>query len=460
MEPQSPSLFRQASRGIAASSGGDMLIKLAGFFSTAIILHHLAPYEYGLWQLLLSAVTAFSMPLFPSIAGMLVADASREIGAGRKVIANGILIRGSICFAALGTAAAVAMFIAAPFVTRTTGFQITFLLRLLATTLFESGIAQAYFLVLQTRLEFVHAQTMKVLTRASYLAGIVLFVMVLQDSLPGLVYAYVFCSFLPTILYTPYLIKLYRAMWKDRGEETWRDFFKVIMQRGPWVFGSDVVSALSGTLSPWIIGYFLGVTELGIISIALLFISQVSAFVPVSYVLRSILPRTVHEPGRMHYWLMRSMKYSLWAHMTLGVLAIIALVIIAPLYFPQYVAAIPLCIILSVTLIFRALGLVAIEWFYATRRQKELFIASSIPGVATLILLVPMLAFFGLAGYIANNIISSDILILLRLQVIQRYENLSIHWSDFFTVDKQDWEFLNRVYRGVRQRLGAFLPAR
>ncbi len=391
---------------------------------------------------------------------MLVADASREVGAGRKDVANSILIHGGLCFAALGLVASAAMVIAAPFVTGTSGFQITFLLQLLASTLFISGIGQTYGLVLQARLEFVHGQAGKVLGRVGYLIGIVLFVFVLQEGLSGVVYAYLISSFLPVLLYTPYMVRIYARMWRERGHETWQEFFRLISRRGAWVFASDTVGGITGTLGPWIIGYFLGVSELGIVSIATLFLSQVSAFIPVSYVLRSILPRTMHDSARTHHWLMRSMKYSLWMHIVLGLGALLALVIIAPLYFPQYVAAIPLCAILSVTLIFRALGLVAIEWFYAARRQKDLFLSSSIPGIVMFVLMIPLLALFGLTGYIISYFLSSDILLLMRLRVLRRYENLTIHWSDFFVIDRQDLQFLSRAYHGTLRQLATVLPAR
>jgi O-antigen/teichoic acid export membrane protein len=449
-------LFGLAMRGLAIASGADLLIKIVGFIATAIILYQISPYQYGLWQLLLSIITAFSISLFPSIGGMLVADIARYIGVGEKKKANALLLRSALFFALLGALSSLAMFFAAPYLTSLSGLQLTNTVRLLALSLVIAGIGQGLTMILQTRLEFVNLQASKVIGRASYLACIALSLLIFHLDLMGLVYSYLVATILPTLVFAPYLVRAYRRMLVDYAQSSWGEFFIELKSRGPWVIFSDVVSGFYGTLWPWLVGYFLGIPAVGIITIALTFLSQVSTFVPISAVLRPMLPRTAGEAWRIEHWVTRSMKYALWLNVIFGLGAFFAACLVFPLFFPKYVAALPLCAALLISLPFRALGTVATEWFYTTGRQKDLFIFSKLFGLSMLVLMIPLLAFGGMFGYVLDIILSADILLVARLRVMRRKGGIRINLKELFFVDSQDGEYLKRIVDGIMRRLSRF----
>ena len=439
-----PMLFNQAIRGGIASSAGDTTLKIISFLSTALVLSHIAPYQFGIWQLLLSILTAFSLPLFPSVGGMLIADASREIGGGKNKIANGILVKAGIVVSGMGAVLATLMFLAAPLVTEITNFQMTELLRILSFALLFNGVAQLYPLILRTRLEFFHVQFNRAIGRISYLIALLLFVVVLELDIMGLAYAFLAASIVPVVAYFPYIARLYVSMARNM-EGNWRIFFDAIFKRGIWVIATDCIKAIIGACMPWVIGLYLGVPVIGLITIAQTLLSHVSSAVPVSFVLRSVLPRTVHDTERLRVWLTRSMKYSVWLHLVAGVLGLSAFAVLAPVFFPAYVAAIPLCAMLMPSIIFRGPGVVASEWFYSSHNQKDFFLWSTLPGFVAFLFLAPMLYLLGLPGYVLNTYLAADILLVFRLWTIRRKTGIRISFREFIRVDAQDADVVRRV---------------
>lgn len=413
-----PPLFVAAAKGFVAALTGDILLKVLGLAATAVVLRELSPYEYGQWQLLLSVVVAFGAITVPGIASMLIADISREIGAGDVRRANGIAVRASLLFVALSSIGALALYSAAPHIRTVSGIDMVFLMHVLAISIFALGIKQSYQMIMQSRLEYIHAQAMKTIDRCAYLGGIAFFVLYLGLGFRGVVFAYVLSTCTSVIVFAPHMLRLFVREAREQEFGEWRPFIDAVWVRGKWALGSDGVNAAIGAAWPWIVGYFLSIELVGIISVTLLILGQIAAFVPINYVLRSALPRTAESPERMRDWLFRAMKISLWGHIGAGVIAFFACAILFPVFFPQYVSSLILLAALLITLPLRGLATAATEWFYASAMQKELFIASAVPKAITYVLLPLFLWLGGLLGYVAWYILSSDIILQARLYMI------------------------------------------
>jgi O-antigen/teichoic acid export membrane protein len=448
--PNQSSLFGQAFRGGIFTSGGDLLLKISGITTTVLILAHLAPYNYGLWQLLLSVVTLWDAVIIPSVSGMLTADVSRAYGVGDVDRANSILKYATVLFIGLGIVALVGMALFAPVVSAS-GFYFTPLLRVLALSLLAAALQQVYILVLQSRLQFALMQMVKVTVRVSYLAGIVLFMVVFNMGLEGLVYAYTIAAWAPIIIFLPHALRTLSSF--IGANVQWVTMTRELWQRAKWVLASDYTGAGMAALQPWLIGYFLSVEAIGVISVATLLLSQVTAFIPIAPVLRSVLPRTAEDPERLRVWLTRSMKYSLWAHMIGGITAFFALQIILPVFFPSYVVALPLFAVWLVTLGMRGLATVASEWYYSAQKQRDLFFVSTLPKLATFIILPLLLWGLGLWGFVVWYILASDVILLSRLRHIRKKSGITVSWRDITIPDAQDREILFNVARSVRARI-------
>ena len=442
-------LFVSASRGLVAALGGEVVLKVLGFASTFIVLQQLGPYQYGLWQLLLSTGIAFGVVTVPGIASMLVADVSREIGKGEKARANGILLRAISAFSLLGLVGGGALLIAAPIIHDISGIDMVFYMQLLAIAVMALGIKQSYQLVFQSRLNYVHAQIMKAIDRLSYFVGIVIFLLYLGSGFEGVVYAYVISTCTALFVYAPYMVRLIIEASRNYERAHWLPFWEAVFMRGKWALGTDVVNAAIGSLWPWMVGYFLSVEAVGIIGVTVLALGQISSLIPISYVLRSVLPRTVSDPTRTRDWLFRSMKLSFWGNVLGAVAAFCLCLVIFPSFFPQHAPALPLIAALLITLPLRGMATTAAEWFYASGEQRELFFVSTVPKVIVHALMPLFLWKGGLAGYALWYILTADILLYARIQVIGKKLGGMIASPFLLRVDETDIDIVKRVARLV-----------
>lgn len=450
---QGQSLYGSALKGIFASLGGEITLKILGVAATFITLSQLGPYQYGLWQLLLSVVAGFGIVTFPGIASMLVADVSRELGAGEKRRANGLVIKSAVVFISLSALGSIAMVLAAPFVRQISGINMVFLMQLLALSVLAVGVKQVYQLIFMSQLRFVQSQAMKALDRLSYLIGIVVFVGFFQQGMTGVAYAYVISTLTSVVLLAPYVFPILLKMLREHDHSDFHPFIGAVWIRGKWALASDTLNTGIGSLWPWVVGFFLGVEAVGVIGVAVLLLSQVSSFIPVATMLRSVLPRTAHSSERMHEWLMRSMKLSLWGHIVVGTGTFIACAFVFPIFFPQHVAALPLFAALLISLPVRAVATTAAEWFYSSRMQKELFWASSFPKALTFLLLPIFLYFGGIVGYALWYLLNADLILYMRLKVIRRATGVRIAAREFFIPDTTDVELLRRAGRMVYAKM-------
>jgi len=438
------SLFGPALRGIFAALGSDAIQKVLGLSATLIVLSVLKPYDYGLWQLLLSVLTAFDVLLLPSVGSMLIADVSREIGEGRRNRAGAIVVRAVPLFIALGTLAALFMCLAAPFVTRASGIDLTLWIYIVSGSLIAEGVMQGYHIVFQGTLELVHAQVLKILKRFFYVLGIGVLLLGFHMGITGVAVAYTISLVVPIVVYAPFALSRFRALIRGR-EGGHHHFIEAVWERGRWSVLGEIVAVATASAWPWIVGYYLSVADIGYISVATMVLGQVASLAPISFILRSVLPRTMEIEGRTRAWLARSMKYAVWSQIFGGLAVVAAVYFVVPLFFPAYRAVVPLVAALIVTLPIRAVGAVASEWFFATKQQRALFLVSNMPKIPLLVLLPPLLAFFGVFGFALHLILSADILTYLRLRLIAKREGGHISLGEILVPDREDQIIFRRI---------------
>jgi O-antigen/teichoic acid export membrane protein/glycosyltransferase involved in cell wall biosynthesis len=443
------SMLRHAIEGIFVTATGDIVLKIFAALSTLLILHNLIPYDYGIWRLLLSALSALGLLGFTGVTGMFTADIARELGAGQQERARALLKSVTRFFTATGAVAAIALLVVAPIISRVSGIALTEYLDVLATTLLAAGFRQSYQIYFQAHLRPVASQVLKNSTTILYLIGIVLFITLLNLGVWGIVLAYTIANVVPVVFYLPSFLSYLEAGTTPREPYNFR---RALFGRGRWAIAEDYVSALTSAAWPWITGYFLSIADVGLISLAMLLASQVSSVIPVQYVLRSLLPRMAGDVARVNEWLVRSMRYTLWAHIVVGLGVFCAIIVALPLVAPKYVQVIPLFGSLMPVLPFIAVGIVLTEWFYTNKRQKEFFIANAGPSIISMAFLPVLLIELGLTGYIAwyaINIILTD---LSSLYFVRRGTSGALRLRSVPWPDTRDFEFLAEGIARARKR--------
>jgi O-antigen/teichoic acid export membrane protein len=444
------SMTRHAAEGFIVTFLGDGLNKVLGIATTFVVLAVLAPYDYGVWRLLQSALSFMSIVALTGIAGVVVADIARELGRGDKPRAYAVTWRAAQILLLASFVSALALALAAPVVSALSGISLTPHLVVLAASLLFAGVTQVLQILFQARLEPRRALILKNAGNLAYLVAIVLLVPYLGLSVFGLAVAYTLAAAVPVILFLPYAFRELRvvAANRERGAYSLRE---VLVRRGGFALATDYATILESSLWPWIVGYYLSIEQVAFAGLAVIIASQVYSIVPLQYVLRGILPRLVDDAGRMESWIARAFRYSLWLHLGAGIAILVLVALVVPPFFPAYAATVPLVAVLLIALPFRAVGAVAIEWLYAIRDQRAIFVSTAVPRLFFLALLPLLLIWLGIAGFALWYLASSVSIILARFVIAGK--RLRFPWSlrSLLLPDARDLELLARV-------LGRFLP--
>ncbi len=452
MNVSSKSLVRLAGEGIVITSSASFFMKIVSLIGTLIVLNALSPYNFGIWQLSLGILTGFTLLIFSFLSGLIVTDIAHEIGRKNIKTANYIVSKAFTFFFFTGLGAAVLMATAAPFVTIISGLQITPYLFILSISLAFSGFQQINTIIFQAYLRPVSAAIFNSIITISFVACTAFFVLFLDWNLIGVALAYTLSRVFPVIVFAPitakFLIDAFNNQQKDKIS-----FLRSLWIRGKFVFAGDWVTTGIGSLWPWVAGYFLGVETVGLIYVAIMMLAQVSGFVPMSYILRSILPHFAQETKRMENWLIRSMRYSLFVHGIVGIGLLVGAYFLFPFIFPAYIAAVPIYAWLLLCLPQRALGDVVGEWFHATQRQKELFYVTAIPKVVTTLFLPPLILIFGLPGFIAWFLLYTNSVVLTRLLYMRFLLRNSFSLRKIILFDRHDWGLVLRAFSFIRNIL-------
>lgn len=440
------SMTRHAAEGFAITFLGDGLNKVLGVATTFLVLAVLAPYDYGVWRLLQSALSFMSIFALTGIAGVVVADIARELGKGDKPRAYAATWRASQILLAAGGVSAILLALAAPFVSRVSGIGLTPHLLVLAGSLAFAGVTQVLQILFQARLEPRRAFILKNAGNAAYLLAIALLVPYLGLSTFGMSAAYAIAAAVPVLIFLPYVVRELRVIRGARAKEAY-PLKEVLVRRGGWALATDYVTVLESALWPWIVGYFLSIEEVAYAGLAVVIASQAYSIVPIQYVLRGILPRLAADAARMEGWIARAFRHSLWLHLAaaLAVIAVAALAV--PALFPAYAAAVPLVAVLLLATPFRAVGAVAVEWLYAVRDQRSIFVSTAAPRLAFLVALPFLLEAFGLWGFALWYLGSSISIILVRFALAGSRLRFPRSISALLVPDARDRELLSRALR-------------
>lgn len=446
-------MLRHAAEGLAITFFGDSFYKLLGIITSFVVLAVLTPYEYGLWRLLQSVLSFMSIIALSGITGVVVADIARELGRGEKRRAYAVIWRCALVITIGSAVAGLVLVAAAPFVSAASKIHVTLYLWILAGSIVFGGITQVLQILFQARLEPLRALILKNASNLSYLVAIILLVPFLHLSLLGLVIAYVIATAVPVLLFIPYILRELRLVMRERerGAYSLRD---VLVKRGGWAIAGDYASIIESSLWPWIVGFYLSIEQVGYASLAIVIVSQVYSLIPLQYLLRSILPRFSDDAMRMNEWMIRSVRYSIWIHAVAAVTVLSAALLVLPRLFPSYAHAVPLACALLISVPFRAVGAVLTEWFYATLKQKELFLSTGVPRLVALVFLPFLVSHFGLAGFALWYILSSFSIIFMRFTFLGQNLRIPLNPRSLFIPDARDIVLIRTAIARIRSKAG------
>jgi O-antigen/teichoic acid export membrane protein len=448
------SLLQTVGEGSAISFFGNLALKFGTIASSIILLRYISVSDYGLWQILLSVVGFATLFTLPSLETLLIADLSSELGRKREDIYKAIFKQSSLLIFVLGAIGGVGLFFAAPLISYITGLEITLLLRILSASFILNPLQRSYFLAFYSHLRYGLVHGTKIVHRGGYIILLVFFVLWLDMGITGIVLAHTLSVLFSLLFFFPFFLKICVSL-KNIPQDIHYSLWRTFRTHGKWALVGDYFDDIAGSVRPWILGYFLGLEGLAVVTVAMNLYGEMVTVIPLNQILGPLIPREMEErKERMPFILERSIKYLFWFYAAAGVTAFFAAPPLVAVIFPQYVASMPLFRVLLPTLLILPFSMVFYYTFYALKAQKSLFLASSGVKLTFSFFALPLFVWIFRAHGVAVELISHSLtLAYARYAFLKKiYPEFMLRPRHLFLWDSDDRMLMKRVFYSLYKR--------
>lgn len=438
-------------RGVTWNTLAIVGTKSITFATLFIILSRLSLFEYGLTELVLASISVVSLLTLPALIPVAIADIGVEISNRNYARVKGLFLSFSKLHMLLALVACVFASGAAYFGFMVFGTDSVKIFMLAIALVFLGSLRNIYTALMQAHLAFRAQSVFTVLEEVAKLAALLVFVWQLSWGAYGLIAAIVLSKVAVLTLYAPHMRTLYRR-WGSVAPEK-RSMLSFITPHARWSVLNNGAGSLVQNVRPWLIKTFLGTEAVALFAVAWGLVLQVMSFVPLSTVISPILPQSMGEPHNFKMLLEKGIRYQLIGNVLAGIGAAAVFPVIVYVLFPAYIPSIPLFWWLLVLLVPIAFDSFFASAFLALKAQKNMFIATTLKLVLTLVLL-PLGALVG--SFFGQGLygLAAGFMLVQVFYVAERYRQLAhlvlgfkIAPRDFVTFDEYDVVVLNEIRR-------------
>ncbi|OHA32398.1 MAG: hypothetical protein A2928_00115 [Candidatus Taylorbacteria bacterium RIFCSPLOWO2_01_FULL_45_15b] len=439
--------------GEAHFSVWGLFSKMLGFLNMALVLSVLSTYEYGVAQLLLVSYSSVSFFMVLG-AGSINNELLRSIGSNDLPKAKAIFQRSSILRFTIGIILWAVFFF---------GGSIIFSHRF--TPEFASLIKVVSFFFINDTLSSIIQPLLKggkkfaiqarrlPLERILYLALLLYFIFVKKDfGISHLLISQVTAAIIANISLVPATLSIYRE-WRGVRASKVKIVRPILFGIGRWEIIRPFFEKIVGFLQPALIKLFISTEAVAIFSVAKTILSSLGDLMPIR-TLSSLLPLHVNDRYMAGKIFIYGTKYLTLLAVLLMVTGLIIVPPVVKIFFPQYVQAIPIFMVLAFNLPIGTLGALPGTYLAVMRRQKFIFIHSMIRTPIILLLYLTLLPAFSLIGLAFERLLTPFIMLTITLVYLRRKgTEIIIPWSRFFAFDDEDRRFIRKIYYGIKMRL-------
>jgi len=450
MEDQE-SLTKTIAKGGILFSINKLIEIIISLVSGFLVIELLSVYDYGLWRLILSALSIFLIFTFPAITQITIYDTSVEYGKQNFKNYKAILKQYSYLSLGLGALLCLILFFSAPIISIVTGKNLTLFFQIVSFSILAGGIMNIYYVFFYSDLRLKTIAALKILSQVLNTVLIFIFLLFLKMGLKGMALAYTLPSLIIVFVFLPIFIK--KASFLRKIEEGDRKiFWQGLKKHGKWALSEDYLTEFLANLRPWIIGYFLGVNSVAMFSIAQSFYGVVASSLPLDQVMKSVIPRTIADKEKFNRLFQKSIKYSTWIYTAFLIFSFIFAPTFIRIVFPKYIPATPLFYIFLFNLLPLGASVILSEVFYSLKAQKGLFTSSLVKVFSTSIILPLFILLFGVKGAVLEFTLSAYLLFLARYFMIKKFKpDISINLLELFKFDEYDKIMLSRIINKIKR---------
>lgn len=446
-------LTKTVAEGTALFTANTLAQKFIGVASALVLANGLTVYAYGLLKLAQSAVSIGSTFFFSGTNSVVIAEVSRELGAGERGRAMAMLRDYALAETAIGAVVAGVFLAASPVAGIFLGPGWTAILVSSAPLVFLGAVRMIAAVVFQVETDFRSFTLLKFAESLFALASVAVTVFLLGGTVQAIMGGYAVAQALAlAVVARP----LARGVASFRGAPRSRSrLLSVIRAHGIWAIMIDYAKNLSDNARLWIIAAVAGVEGLAVYSLADSLIGHTTSLFPLSQTLLPVVSKEVRDVSRMRRVFVRSVKYHLIAYLALMAAGFTLFPWILHFLFPKYDRSLPVYQVMLLSLPILAFSVVLGVYMTTYRQQKKLFYLTVARDAISLGLVTPLAWAFGAVGAAAEYAVTSAAFMLMRLSVLWRVEpELRFSPRDLVSVD----DFDRDMARGLVARARSLIP--
>lgn len=424
-----------------------------GIIGTFMILAEFSPYEYGVFQLLLS-VHAFLLG-FDSLGGTVVSnDVLRYLGEGKAPMAKKLFYEYQWWRIGLSTIVLLAMLLGAPLLSFKYKPDFIFTIELVALLIFFDTISSVVKSWLKIRFEFKAVATRKLVYKAIQVGVVAYFFFFSHLSVTRIVISMLLASIFGTLSLSPQIIRAFRA-WRTIGGYRGSVLWRVFRTHGKWESFRQFFSKLTSRIQPWLIKIFISTEAVGIYNVALAGADIFKSLFPDETV-STLLPRRAHQKEFMRTFFVYGTKF-----MTImGICFFLAGALLGPIglyfFFPEYLPAMPFFWILLLEVVAAPFERLVDSVLIVRREQKFFFyrtFARDLVWFIAVILFLPAVGLWGMA--IIEVILPVAVAFVSYRYLLSKDLSFALARRSMFVIEPKDREILKTVWQEVSRAFDA-----
>lgn len=448
------SITRKISEGTFLMFFQKALTIVLGVSSTVLVLRALGIREYGLVVLALSIVNIFSIFLDFGIGSVVVSDTAKELGSGNLPKIKKLLTSYSKSQIITGVFLSAVVFGFSFLSKAKYGAEVSDLLKIASLLIFLNGVKNIFVTA------FYGFSKFKFLAALNFLEGLFKFLLtlflifILHGSMRSVMAINLLALAFALFSTAPFLIKIFKTL---KGVSDFKEslFFNLLRGHGKFQALIRPLSNLSDPLRMWIIQYFAGVEAVAVYQVALKIYSYLSQLVySVEIPLFSIISEELgRDTEKVKKIFLRLSKYFFWLSIGVMILSYIFIPFILHTFFGgKYDKSVPMLYFLLLTFIVGGFAVLIRPILFAFQAQKEILKADFFSLIIGYPISTYLTYLYGPVGFALP--LGSYLSFYFRYISLKKIDkDFSFKLSNFLKWDKEDLNFLKRIYMAVVNRI-------
>lgn len=432
------STARAIGRGVAWNFGSNVIEKGIVLLNVLIILSYLSVYEYGLTELVFSAVSMVGIIMVSGIGSAITADMGVDRGLGELGKMKSLFRKYATFLAVVSLIAFCALFFGASFVADLVGnHSIGYFLQIASFTFLLSPLRTISILMATVHIRFVDQSVYPMLEELAKTAGLLLFFFVFHLGPAGLLYAVLFSQAAAIIAFLPRTYSGYRYFASAASDGAHR-FWEVLGTHRKWSIAAGYAGTLTQNAQLWIIKLMLGTEAVGLYAFASGIMSNVSALLPFTDVVTSLAPKYAEKRDLLAKLVAMSAKAQFLV--ALGVVIVSALLVPVLVWFlPKYAPALPLALLMLLVLLPTSVSGILSPMFSVLKAQLAFTFTMTVKLILTIVILPLSIFGFGVLGIGVSNIFVNILSAIERTWRLRRCGlPLRMPWRGYLSLTEEE----------------------